>query len=218
MLHNGPRPGAATFVIRCLYILPIFELYSDGFSHLLVSSVRRVLKLLKDPEDFSRAKDLASQLFCDIVMGFINHDERIVVKILEVFDVKLSDIEKVIRSLKANGNCMFESANIFVENYISELMKAESYMTVVSLLEQFSIRQSGESFLFKMMENKQSKAAEKWATFMGKPMLCVLVKEYVHRNMLDNAYLTIKNNHLQQEFPEVYHKCKEKYDYDLCTI
>ncbi|KAJ6775387.1 EXONUCLEASE MUT-7-like protein [Salix purpurea] len=60
-----------------------------------------------------------------------------------------------------------------------------------------------------MMQNKQSRAAEKWATFMGKSMLCALVREYVDQNMLKQAYKTIKKNNLKQEFPDVYHKCKE---------
>lgn len=29
--------------------------------------------------------------------------------------------------------------------------------------------------------------------------------------MLKSAYDTIKKNDLQQDFPDVYHKCKEKY-------
>ncbi|ONI04312.1 hypothetical protein PRUPE_6G315500 [Prunus persica] len=79
----------------------------------------------------------------------------------------------------------------------------------VTLLEHFSIRQSGQSFLLSMIESKQLKAADKWATFMGKPMLCVLVQEYFDRNMLKNAYEIIQKNNLQHEFPNVYHKYKE---------
>jgi hypothetical protein len=84
-------------------------------------------------------------------------------------------------------------------------------MTAASLLEHFSIRHSGQSFLVKMMQNKQSRAAEKWATFMGKSMLCALVQEYADQNMLKQAYETIKKNDLKQEFPDVYHKCKERF-------
>ncbi|XVF05976.1 hypothetical protein REPUB_Repub06bG0008100 [Reevesia pubescens] len=82
-------------------------------------------------------------------------------------------------------------------------------MTAVNLLEHFSIRQYGQSFLAEMMENKQFGAADKWAIFMGKPMLSILVKEYTDRNMLKNAYVIIKKNNLQQEFPDVHHKYKE---------
>lgn len=210
VLHNNPQPGPATFVIRCLYILPIFGLYREGFTHLIVSALRRYLKLATNPTDSLEAKDLAAQLFLDIIGGSLNHDEGVVVKIVEAFDIQLSNIEKVMCQLKGKNACDSEEAKSFVEQYIFQLIEAQSYMTAVSLLEQFSIRQSGQSFLFNMIQNKQFKAADKWATFMGKQMLCVLVHEYVDRNMLKYAYDIIKENNLQQEFPDVYHKCKER--------
>ncbi|KAG8649627.1 hypothetical protein MANES_08G112700v8 [Manihot esculenta] len=112
--------------------------------------------------------------------------------------------------LKAQNDNRFDTAKTFVEQYIFKLVESQSYMTAVTLLEHFSIRQSGQSFLLKMIENKELRAAEKWATFMGKPMLCLLVKEYVDRNMLKHAYEIIKKNNLKEEFPDVYHKCKER--------
>ena len=211
VLHNDPQPGPATFVIQCLYVLPIFGLYCEGFSHLIVSALRRYLKLATNPVDSLEAKDLAARLFIDIVGGFVNYDERIVVKILEAFDVKLTDIEKVMCQVKKNNDCCRDVAKTFVEKYIFESIESQSYMTAVSLLEQFSIRQSGQSFLVSMIQNKDFKAAEKWATFMGKQMLCVLVQEYVDRNKLKHAYDIIKKNNLREEFPDVYHKCKERY-------
>ncbi|XP_059440089.1 uncharacterized protein LOC132172583 isoform X3 [Corylus avellana] len=209
VLHNDPQPGPATFVIQCLYVLPIFGLYCEGFSHLIVSALRRYLKLATNPVDSLEAKALAARLFIDIVGGFVNYDERIVVKILEAFDVKLTDIEKVMCQVEKNNDCCHDVAKTFVEKYIFESIESQSYMTAVSLLEQFSIRQSGQSFLVSMIQNKDFKAAEKWATFMGKQMLCVLVQEYIDRNMLKHAYDIIKKNNLREEFPDVYHKCKE---------
>ncbi|KAJ7973290.1 Exonuclease mut-7-like protein [Quillaja saponaria] len=44
---------------------------------------------------------------------------------------------------------------------------------------------------------------------MGKPMISLLVHEHVDRNMLKSAYDTIKKNHLQQDFPDVYHQGKK---------
>ncbi|XP_021283450.1 uncharacterized protein LOC110415968 isoform X2 [Herrania umbratica] len=209
VLHNSPQPGPATFVAYCLYILPIFGPYCEGFSHLIVSALHRFLKTAATTGDSLEAKDLAARLFLYIIDGFIDHDERIAVKILEVFDVKLTDVEKVVSQLKVQNDCRFDSAKIFVEQYIFGLIESQSYMTAVNLLEHFSIRQSGESFLLKMMEKKQFRAAEKWAMFMGKPMLFILVQEYADRNMLKNAYVIIKKNNLLQEFPDVHHKYKE---------
>ncbi|KAJ0078589.1 hypothetical protein Patl1_22285 [Pistacia atlantica] len=201
VLCNSPQPGPATFVIRCLYVLPIFGLYSEGFSHLIISSLRRYLKAAATSADSSKAKEIATRLILEIVGGSVDHDEKIVVKILEVFDLNLIDIDKSISQLKAQNDYRFDTAKTFIEQYIFALIESQSYMTAVSLLEHFSIRQSGESFLLKMIENKQFKAAEKWATFMGKPMLCLVVQEYADRNMLKNAYDTIKKNNLQHDFP-----------------
>ncbi|XP_024927020.3 uncharacterized protein LOC107411799 isoform X2 [Ziziphus jujuba] len=206
VLHNDPQRGPAIFVLQCLYVLPIFGLYCEGFSHLIVSALRRFLKKADIPVE---AKDLATQLFLDIVRGFVKHDERVVVKILEVFDVQLTNIEKAMCPLKENNDGSFDTAKTFVEQYIYELIESQSYMNAVTLLEHFSIRQSGQSFLHSMLQYNEFKAAEKWAAFIGKPLLCVLVQYYVDRNMLNNAYEMIKKNNLQQEFPDVYHKCKE---------
>ncbi|XP_039002247.1 uncharacterized protein LOC120128686, partial [Hibiscus syriacus] len=199
VLSSSPQPGPAAFVARCLYILPIFGSYCEGFSHLIISSFHRFLKTEATTGDFLEAKCIAVQLFLDIVEGSIDHDDRIAVKILEVFDVRLTDIEKVVSQLKAKNDHRFDSVKTFVEQYIFGLIESVSYMTAVNMLEHFSIRQSGQSFLLKMIENKQFAAAEKWATFMGKPMLYILVQEYVERNKLKFAYLIVKKNDLQQE-------------------
>ncbi|XP_024028433.1 uncharacterized protein LOC21395953 isoform X1 [Morus notabilis] len=216
VLHNSPPHGPAIFVVQCLYLLPMFGSYCDGFSHLIISALRRFLKVATiSDEDLAEAKDLAAQLFLNIVKGSVNHEEGVVVKVLEAFNVQLTNIEKVMCPLKAKDNCSIDTAKTFVERYIIELIECQSYMTAVTLLEHFSIRQSGQSFLLSMMQIKQFKAAEKWATFMGKPLLCVLVQEYANRNMLSNAYQTIKKNNLRQDFPDIYHKCKESF---ICSI
>ncbi|KAA0060856.1 exonuclease mut-7-like protein isoform X3 [Cucumis melo var. makuwa] len=59
-----------------------------------------------------------------------------------------------------------------------------------------------------MLQNNEFKAAEKWATFMGNPMLHLLVQDLINRNKLKSAYGVIKKNDLQKEFPDVYQKCK----------
>lgn len=208
-LKNGPQPGPAVFIARCLYVLPVFDSYADGFSHLIVSALRKYLKGDTDPTDLQEAQDLAAQLFLDVVQGFIIHDERILIKIIEAFDVKLVNIEKALHNSVSKDE-IYDKAQAFMEKYIHQHIESQSYMTAVSLMEQFGIHHSGESFLFKILENKDFRAAEKWASYVGKPMLCVLVEEYVKMNMFKGAYGIIKRNNLQEEFPDVYHKCKER--------
>ncbi|KAK9692056.1 hypothetical protein RND81_09G238300 [Saponaria officinalis] len=207
-LQNSPQPGPAVFIARCLYALPLFESYADGFSHLIVSALRKFLKGYTNYVDLCEAQDLAAQLFLDVVEGFILHDERILIKIIQVFNVKLVNFERAQRGSGANS-MSYNEAEAFIEMYIFRQIESQSYMTAVSLLEQFGIRHSGESFLSKMIEANDFSAAEKWASYMGKSMLCVLVEEYVKMNMLKGAYGIIKRNNLQEEFPVVYHKCKE---------
>ncbi|GMP40017.1 hypothetical protein CsSME_00010636 [Camellia sinensis var. sinensis] len=128
---------------------------------------------------------------------------------LEVFEISMINIENSMCNAELNSSGSLELARTFVDKYIFKLIESESYMTAVTLLEHFSIRQSGESFLMKIIQNKDYRAADKWATFMGKPMLCVLVQEYCERKLLKHAYDIIKKNNLRKEFPEIYHKCKE---------
>ncbi|KAL6176792.1 hypothetical protein ACLB2K_053425 [Fragaria x ananassa] len=158
--------------------------------------------------DFLVAKDLAAQLFLDIVGGFFNHDNKIVEEIFEVFDVQLENIEKVICRSEKNDSS-FDMAQKIVEQYISELIESKSYMTAVTLLKHFSILQFGKSFLLNMLQSKQFKAAEKWATFIGKPMLCVLVHEYIDRDMLKKAERVMHQNNFVHDFPDIYRKYEE---------
>ncbi|CBI39571.3 hypothetical protein VitviT2T_020864 [Vitis vinifera] len=209
VLHNTPQPGPAIFIAHCLYVLPLFGSYSEGFSHLVISGLRRFLKSGSSQEDLLEARNVAAQLFLDIVAGFVNHDERIVIKVLEVFDVKLTNIEKVIGNSAMKNDSVLDAAKKFVEGYIHQLMDSRSYMTAVALIQQFSIQTAGQPFLLKMLQTRQFKAAEKYATHKGMDMLCLLVQEYVNMNMLKDAYDVIKKNNLRQEFPDIYHKCKE---------
>lgn len=183
---------------------------------MIISALRRFLKTGTTQEDLLEAKYFASQLFVNIIEGNLIHDERILIKILEVFGIRLVNIEKAMFASEMKNDGGVDIAKAFVEQYIFELIESESYMTAVTLLEHFSIRQSGESFIYKMMERKQFRAAEKWAVFMGKPMLCILVQKYIDRKLLKYAYEIIKKNNLRDEFPEVYHKGKERYILIVC--
>lgn len=213
-LHNAPQPCPSAFIVQCLYILPLLgSLYTEGFSHLLISSLRRLQTLQKLPIYSPEAKRLAVKLFLDALACFVVHEERILLKLLEIFDIGLEDIGEVICGSEVNGSDL-DMAEACVEQYIFGFIESQSYMTAVSLLERFSIRQSGQSgqsFLLKMLEDHQYIAAEKWATFMGKPMLCLLVQKYIDMKMSKNAYDVIKKNNLKKEFPDVYHLYKERY-------
>ncbi|KAK6915646.1 3'-5' exonuclease domain, partial [Dillenia turbinata] len=207
VLCNASQRSVATFVLQCLYVLPLFESYCEGFSHLLISSFCRFVRSSK--VDITEEKDLAARLFVDVVEGLVPHGEKIAVKLLEVFDIRLANIENVICNSEMEDNSSLDTAKTFVEQYISKLIESQSYEMAVSVLEKFSIRLSGETFLLKMLQNKEFRAAEKWATFMGPSVLHVLVQEYLDRNMLKNAYLIIKKHCFQQHYPDVCHKYKE---------
>ncbi|XP_071691496.1 uncharacterized protein [Rutidosis leptorrhynchoides] len=199
-LHNMPRPGPAVFVAQCLSALPIFESYCEGFSHLMIASLRRFLKTGTTQEDLQESKFLATQLFVVAVRGTKIHDHRILVKMLEVFDIKLSDIKDALPRSYAEG---------FIDQFISKLEESQPITTVVNVLIHLDIRFYDESFLFRIMEKKEFQSAEKWTVHMGKPMLCVLIRGYVERKLLKQAYELIKKNNLRDEFPEVYQMGKE---------
>ncbi|GJV85938.1 polynucleotidyl transferase, ribonuclease H-like superfamily protein [Tanacetum coccineum] len=199
-LHNKPRPGPAVFVAHCLFLLPIFEPHCEGFSHLMIAALRRLLKTGTTQEDLREAKFLTTRLFIIVVRGTKVHDDRILVKMLEVFDIKLTDIKEALSH---------SDAKVFIDQFVSKLLESQSYMTAVNLLEHLSIHQSEESFLHEMLEKQEYRAAEKWAAFIGKPMLCALIRGYVDRKMLKQAYELIKKNNLREEFPEVYQMGKE---------
>ncbi|CAN6469193.1 unnamed protein product [Victoria cruziana] len=209
-LHNVPQPGPVTFVVKCLYILPLHgPLYAEGFSHLLISSMNRLEAAYKSCSDCSVAKNIAARLFLDIIACYIIHDERILVKILESFDVNMEDIGKAFSDYELYDSSLC-TVNSFIEHYIIQLVESKSYTTAVSLLEKFSIRQCSQSFLLAMIENKKFGAAEKWAKFMGKPMLCLLIQKYINMDLLKHAYIIIKTNDLKEEFPDAWRLYKER--------
>lgn len=206
-LHNAPHPDPYTFILQCLYILPLLGLqYAEGFSHLLMCSLKR-LKNRKPIQVLSEVKRLAAQLFLDILASSVSHEERILLKILELFEIGLKDIEEA-RFGSVTKKDDMEKTRAFIERHIFDFIESQSYMTATVLVEHFSVH-LGQSFLVKMMDKKHFKAAEKWAVFMGKPMICLLVQKYVEMKMFKNAYDVIKNNNLKEEFPEVQRLYKE---------
>ncbi|XP_023643052.1 uncharacterized protein LOC17894592 [Capsella rubella] len=218
VLANKPQPGPATFIVQCLTVLPMFGVYGEGFSHLVISALRRFFKSVSEPtseDDMSLARKLAAQFFLDTVGGSVAYDEKVMLHTLRVFDVGLTSIDEALSMSGVWCGHGFACGSAFLEQYISDLIKSKSFMTAVSLLEHFSFRFPGETFLQQMVEDKDFQAAEKWATFMGRPSLCILVQEYGSRNMLKQAYNVIKKNYLQHEFPELCYKCRESAMKDL---
>ncbi|XP_077218934.1 uncharacterized protein LOC143853094 isoform X2 [Tasmannia lanceolata] len=211
-LQNDPQPGPASFVVRCLYVLPLFgPQHAEGFSHLLISCIRHLQTVQMTQVDSSKAKSLAVQLFLDVLRGIVVHEERILVKLIEFFDFGLKDIGDAICGPEVNADGL-DRAKACVEQYISGLIKRRSYMTAVTLLKRFPIHQSrlsSEPLLLRMMEDRQFIAAETWATFMGKPTIRLLVQKYLDMEMLKNAYDVIKKNNLKLEFPDAYRLHKE---------
>lgn len=210
VLHNDPKPGPATFIVQCLYVSPLFEDHSQGFTHLIISALRRFMKRSTTSDNSLEVKNSAAHLLVHSIRSQIYHDENIVMKIVETFDVKLTNIEKALCQIKEKDDLSCGMAKEFIEQYIFELVKSQLYMTAVTLIEHFSICHYAQSFLFDMIKSNQFKAAEKWATFMGKPMLSILVEKFIERNMLKDAYEIIKKNNLKEDFPDVYKKCKER--------
>ncbi|XP_047937773.1 uncharacterized protein LOC125185298 isoform X3 [Salvia hispanica] len=209
VLLNNCQIGPATWIAHCLCMLPMFQPYCEGFSHLVISALCRFLKTGSNDEDVVEAKECAAKLFLDIVNGTLGHDNGVLIKIIKVFQVNLTDIDNVMYEVSMKSKSKADSAKEVVEQYVCKMVECQSYMTAVDLLIHFSIRDSGESYLSKMMGCRQMKAAEKWATYLGKPMLCLLVQEYVDQKLLQPAYDIIKKNNLRQEFPELYHQSKE---------
>ncbi|KAL1219142.1 3'-5' exonuclease [Cardamine amara subsp. amara] len=218
VLANKPKPGPATFIVHCLIVLPVFGVYAEGFSHLVISALRRFFKTVSEPrseDDIDSARKLAAKYFLTTVGGSLSYDEKVMVHTLKVFDVGLTSIDEALAVSDVWRGHGFASGSAFLERYISDLIKSKSFMTAVSLLEHFSFRFPGETFLQQMVEDKDFQAAEKWGSFMGRSSLCILVQEYGSRNMLKQAYNIIKKNYLQPEFPDLSYKCKESELKDL---
>lgn len=199
-LHNSPRPGPATFVAQCLLVLPLLgQQYTEGFTHLLISAFRRI-----PPHDLSHAQPLIAQLILNIIAGDITYGRTILIKLLDAFHIHITTIQNAISHDHAH-----DAAKALIHSLISRFIHSDSYVTAVALLERFPICQPDQSFLAKMIQDNQFTAAEKWATFMGKPMLSALVQKYIDMKMLKQAYKLIKKNDLQHHFPDAYHLCKQ---------
>eukprot|EP00250_Pteridium_aquilinum_P002825 c13048_g2_i1 orf=249-824(+) len=131
-LPSAPAPGPATFVIRCLEALILIEApYSEGLAHLLTSALNRVSRESRSPQDSALAKRLAASLVCTSLKGKGNLDDRIVVKIVEVFDVQMSDVAE---ALDISDDDRMSQAEALVEPLVVNLIKSHSYNGATALI------------------------------------------------------------------------------------
>ncbi|XP_026419536.1 uncharacterized protein LOC113315475 [Papaver somniferum] len=61
----------------------------------------------------------------------------------------------------------------------------------------------------RMIEEKQFKAAEQWATFVGKALVITLINRYLDLKLLKNASDLIEKNNIKQDSLEVHHMYKK---------
>ncbi|KQK06740.1 exonuclease mut-7 homolog isoform X2 [Brachypodium distachyon] len=208
-LHNAPQPGPFTYIVQCMYIVPLLgHSHAEGFSHMLISSLRHLKSMESVQEDFIDAKCLAAQLVLDILASVVPHEERILVKLLETFDIELKDMAHALYGSKLDFGDV-EKTREHLKQYVQCFMKSESYVTAVALITRFSIQCCDESFLITLMGSNQFKEAEEWAAFMGKEMIVVLIQKYLDIKMLKGANELVKQYDLTEEFPDVNYLYKE---------
>lgn len=94
---------------------------------MVISSFRRFLKKSKPTitEDSLDVKNSAAYLLVNIIRGQIKHDEMIVMKILETFDVKLPNVEKALCQNKEKDYLSCGKAQELIEQYTFELVKSQ---------------------------------------------------------------------------------------------
>ncbi|KAG8085284.1 hypothetical protein GUJ93_ZPchr0010g8743 [Zizania palustris] len=208
-LHTAPQPGPFTYVVQCMYIVPLLgKTHAEGFSHMLISSLKHLKSVASVQKDFLDAKHLAARLILDILASVVPHEERILVKLIEVFDIELRDMAHALYGSELGDEDLVK-AREHLKQHVHCLMKSESYVTAVALITRFSIQCCDESFLTKLIESNYFEAAEKWAAFKGKEMICLVIQKYLEMKMLKGANELVKQYDLTKEFPYVNYLYKE---------
>ncbi|KAF6995515.1 hypothetical protein CFC21_012002 [Triticum aestivum] len=208
-LNNAPQPGPFTYIVQCMYIIPLLgQSHAEGFSHMLISSLRHLKSVESVQKDFIDAKCLAARLVLDILASVVPHEERILVKLLETFDIELKDMAHAFCGSEL-GDEDLAAAREHLKQHVQYFMKSESYVSAVALMTRFSIQCCDESFLIKLIGSKQYKAAEEWAAFMGKEMIILIIQKYLDVKMLKSANELVKQYDLAEEFPDVNYLYKE---------
>jgi len=209
-LHNGPQPGPLTYVVQCMYIVPLLgKTYSEGFSHMLTSSLRHLKSVESVQKDFLEAKHLAAQLVLDILDSVVPHENRILIKLLETFEIELRDVAHALYGSELDDDDLMKAREHFRQQ-VKRCMESESNAVAVALITRFSIQCCDESFIIKLIENNQLEIAEECATFMGKEMISLVIQKYLDIKMLKSANKLVKEHELTEEFPDVSYLYKER--------
>ncbi|KAL6620068.1 hypothetical protein ACP70R_035207 [Stipagrostis hirtigluma subsp. patula] len=208
-LHNAPQPGPFTYVVQCMYVIPLLgQTYAEGFSHMLTSSLKHLKSVDSVKKDFLEAKQLAARLVLDILASVLPHENRILVKLLEAFEIELRDIAHALYGSQLDDEDLVK-AKEHLKQYVKYFTESESYVAAVTLITRFSIQCCDESFLIKLIDSNQFETAEACATFMGKEMICLLIEKYLNMKLLKSANKLVKEHDLTEEFPDVSYLYKE---------
>ena len=218
-LPTSPSPGPMTFAIRCLDALTLVgPPYNEGLGHLLTSALNNVIKQKKSTEkDSSLAKKIAASLICNAFMRSMNDmDERIMVKIIEVFDLQATDILKASMNIETDDKTLY--SEMFVESLILDLIKKHSYSCASSLIKTFKLNQYvSPDFIASMVSEGNLRLAGKWAAYLGRDALCHLVQHFTNVGMFEEAYRYVKNYQLADRFPDARRLYKSRLVFIYCS-
>ncbi|KAI4964243.1 hypothetical protein ZWY2020_006815 [Hordeum vulgare] len=212
--HGAASPATFMYLLKDCYFYgtlkatAVQDPSAAGFSHMLISSLRHLKSVESVQKDFIDAKCLAARLVLDILASVVPHEERILVKLLETFDIELKDMAHALCGSEL-GDEDLAAAREHLKQHVQCFMQSESYVTAVALITRFSIQCCDEKFLIELIGSKQYKAAEEWAAFMGKEMIILIIQKYVDVKMLKSANALVKQYDLAEEFPDVNYLYKE---------
>lgn len=210
-LSSAPPPGPATYVVSCLNALLLLDADSnETLSHLLTSALSSLDKVNMSIADSTEARILASKLFHNVIKGSVTLSVRVLVKIATVFGIQLRDIAGVMHTPALDEAEKIVKAKTCIEQFILGLIKLRLYTSAVALLKQFSFQHSSShEFLLVMIHANQFEAAEEWVAYMGKDMICSLIRHCTELGMFKKAYKSVEKYNLQQEFPGAYHQYRK---------
>jgi hypothetical protein len=211
-LPTSPSPGPVTFIIRCLDVLTLVgPPYNEGFGHLLTSALNHVIRRTKSAEDDSAlARKLAASLICKtFTKNRSTMDDRIMVKIIQVFDIQVTDIMEALSKVEMTEKTV--CADMIIENLVLDLMKKRSYNCAASLIKNFQLNHyMSREFFARMVSSGELQLAAKWAVYLGRDSLCQLVQHLTDIGMFEEAYRYVKNYQLADKFPDARHLDKNR--------
>jgi len=175
---------------------------------MLTSSLKHLKSVESVQKDFLEAKYLAAQLVLNILDSVVPHENRILVKLLETFEIELRDMAHALYGSELDDDLV--KARKHLRQYVKCFMELESNATAVALITRFSIQCCDESFLIKLIESNQLDIAEECATFMGKEMISLVIQKFLDMKMLKSANKLVKEHDLTEEFPDVSYLYKER--------